>query len=132
MRLLIYLFVLLFFSAAFSQQATQPAVDEIAICTAIEDRQPVAPDTSFTADIGTLYCFTKVSGAAADSSISHVWYYNDEEKARIKLNVGADSWRTWSSKQIAEDWTGNWRVDVESATGDVLASKAFVIKAAMQ
>ena len=62
MRLFAFLFVFLFFSLAFSQEATGPAVEEIVICTAIEDRQPVAPDTSFGADIGTLYCFTKITG----------------------------------------------------------------------
>jgi len=131
MRFIAYILITLFFSLALAQEAAGPAVEEIAVCTAVENREPVAADTSFSADIATLYCFTKVTGAAADSSISHVWYYNDEEKARIKLSVRADAWRTWSSKQIAEDWTGNWRVDVESAAGTVLGSKAFVIKAAL-
>lgn len=130
MRVSAFLFVILFFSLAFSQEPSSPVVDELAVCTAVENREPVAADTSFSADVGTLYCFTKVSGAAADSSISHVWYHNDKEMARIKLNVKADAWRTWSSKRIVEDWTGKWHVDVESAAGDVLATKAFVIKAA--
>ena len=132
MRLLTYLFVILFFSTAFSQGTMAPVVDELAVCTAVENREPVAADTSFAADIGTLYCFTKISGAAADSSISHVWYHNNEEMARVKLNVRADVWRTWSSKRIAEDWTGNWRIDVESSAGSVLASKKFVIEAAVK
>jgi Protein of unknown function (DUF2914) len=132
MRVITYLFVILFFSIAFSQQSAGPVIDEIAVCTAVENREAVAAGTSFGADVGTLYCFTKISEAAGDSSISHVWYHNDEEMARVKLNVRADVWRTWSSKRIADDWTGSWRVDVESSAGKVLASKKFVIEAALK
>lgn len=129
MRLSAFLFVFLFVSLTFAQEMAAPTVDELSVCTAVEDRQPVGVNTEFGSDVGTLFCFTKVSGAAADSSISHVWYYNDKEMARIKLNVRADAWRTWSSKKIVEDWVGNWRVDVESAAGSVLKSQAFTISA---
>ena len=129
MRLAAFLFMFLFVSISFAQESAAPTVDELSVCTAVEDRQPVGVNTEFSSDVGTLYCFTKVSGAAADSSISHVWYYNDKEMARVKLNVGADAWRTWSSKKIVEEWVGNWRVDVESAAGSVLKSQAFTISA---
>ena len=128
MRIFAYFFVILFVSLSFAQESMGPMVDEIVICTAVEERQPVAPDTLFSSDVGSVFCFTKVSGAAADSSISHVWYYNNKEMARLKLNVRADAWRTWSSKRIVAEWTGNWRVDVESVSGKVLSSKAFVVK----
>lgn len=128
MRIITCLFIFLFISIAFSQGDMNPAVDEIIICKDVQDRQPVAADSVFFSDAGSIFCYTKVSGAAADSSISHVWYYNDKEMARIKLNVKADVWRTWSSKRIVPEWTGKWHVDVESAAGKVLASKAFTVK----
>lgn len=130
MRYFAFILMFVFVSISFAQQGVGPAVDEIAICLSVEERQPVGTDTVFTADVGTVYCFTRVSGAAADSSVSHVWYYNNEEMARLKLNVRADAWRTWSSKRIVEEWTGSWRVDVESAAGTVLKSQAFSVKAA--
>ena len=124
------LFFVLFCSPIFlmAQEPAGAAVTEISVCTAVEDRMPVGADTSFTADVGRVFCFTKISGAAADCSVTHVWYHEENEMARQKLSVRADAWRTWSSKAIVNTWTGAWRVDVLSVSGTVLESKAFMIK----
>jgi len=118
----------LFLSAGLTQDA-QLAVDQISVCTAIEDRVPVGADTVFSSGVGQLYCFTRISGADVETNIAHVWYFNGEEKANISLSVKGQSWRTWSSKKIAEEWVGPWRVEVVDGNGEVLASKAFEIKA---
>jgi len=125
-KLLFVLFLAPMFLLA--QETSTASVTELTFCTAIEDRVPVAPDTSFMSDIERVFCYTKISGAAADSSVTHVWYHGDKEMARQKLSVKADKWRTWSSKRIVDSWTGAWRVDVLSAAGTVLESKAFTIK----
>jgi len=116
-----------------AQEATQPAalsikVDEMAVCTSVEDRQPVGTDTSFVKTIGQLYCFVKISGESDSTSIFQTWIYNDKEMAKVELSVKGKSWRTWSSKRIVEDWVGNWKVEVSDATGNVLMTKEFVIK----
>jgi hypothetical protein len=123
---------LIVFISTFLRAQENPAVtvDNIEICTAVEDRQPVGADTSFTNDVGQLYCFTNLSSDQDTTTISHVWYYGDKEMARVELTMKAQSWRTWSSKNIATDWTGEWRVDVLSPGGQVLASKKFVVKEA--
>jgi hypothetical protein len=121
------LFLLLFISITTAQEATL-AVDEMVFCTAIEDRQPTGTDSTFSNTVEQVYCFTKISGSVEETSITHVWYYENEEKARVQLSVKAKSWRTWSSKAIWKTWTGKWRVDVESSTGDVLMSKEFTIE----
>lgn len=110
-------------------QDTQLTVDQIAVCTAIEDRVPVGEDTVFTSDVGQLFCFTKISGAEGETEIAHVWYFDGEEKAKVTLTIKGQSWRTWSSKKIAEEWIGPWRVEVVDGNGEVLASKAFEIQA---
>ncbi len=124
------LLIVLLFTPMFliAQETTTAAVTEISICTAVQDRVPVGADTSFSSDVQRLFCYTKISGAAADSSVTHVWYHGDNEMARQKLSVKADQWRTWSSKRIVDSWTGEWRVDVLSAPGTVLESKVFMVK----
>jgi hypothetical protein len=114
------------------QAATAPALDvaEIAIATAITDRQPQNPDTSFPADVGTLYCWTRIVGAEGETRIEHVWVHEDQEMGRVPLRVASPNWRTWSSKQIAPEWTGNWRCDVVGPDGTVLKSAAFTVGAA--
>jgi len=121
------MFLLLLISITNAQEATM-TVDEMIVCTAIEDRQPTGTDTTFSSTVEKVYCFTKVNGSADETTITHVWYYENEEKARVELSVRAKTWRTWSSKTIWKTWVGKWRVDVESATGDVLMSKEFTIE----
>ncbi len=103
-------------------------VDEMVICTSVEERQPVGTDTAFVKTVGQLYCFVKVSGESDTTSLYHAWFYNDKEMAKVELSVKGKTWRTWSSKRITEDWVGNWKVEVSSNTGDVLMTKEFVIK----
>jgi len=116
-----------------AQEATQPAapsikVDEMAVCTSVEDRQPVGTDTSFVKTIGQLYCFVKITGESDSTSIFQTWIYNDKEMAKVELSVKGKTWRTWSSKRIVEDWVGNWKVEVSDAPGNILMTKEFVIK----
>lgn len=108
-------------------QAQDISIQQFDFATAIEDRKPSGVDTAFTADIGTIYCFTQIGGISDTTQITHEWYYKEEEKARIDLTVAGDNWRTWSSKTILESWTGPWRVMVIGPDGDVLATKNFVI-----
>ena len=109
-------------------QESNLAVDEMVFCSAIEERQPVASDTVFANTVENVYCFTKISGSENNQSIFHVWYYKDEQKARVELSLGSKTWRTWSSKKIVAEWTGKWVVNVESANGAILSSKEFLIK----
>jgi hypothetical protein len=127
-KILFSLIFALFMSLpAIAQDNPALSVDDIQICTSVADRQPVGADMSFAKDVGTLYCFTKLSGAQ-DTGITHAWYYKDKDTLKVKLNVKAKTWRTWSQKNISLTSTGEWRVDVLSSDGKVLATKNFTIK----
>lgn len=102
-------------------------VAEGVITSQVSDRKPVDSLTSYSADIGKLYCFTHIVGAESDSKVTHVWYRGDEEMARVDLAVRSDNWRTWSSKTLLPEWTGDWRVDVLDADGTVLRTIAFTL-----
>jgi hypothetical protein len=128
-KILLSLVVILFLSfQAFAQETPTITVEDIQICTSVEDRQPVGADTSFTKDIGQLYCFTKLSSDQDAATIFHAWYYNDREMLKVELNTKAKTWRTWSNKKILDTWTGEWRVDVLSSDGNILTSKQFTIR----
>ena len=113
-----------------AQEQSGLAVEEMVFCTAIENREPVGIDTVFSNTLERIYCYTKISSDIDTTSISHIWYYNDQEVAKVDLAIKAKSWRTWSSKQIMEIWSGNWRVDVVSPSMEVIASKVFTVKQA--
>lgn len=126
--LVVVVLILVFcFSQTVNAQEAALKVEKMEFCTGVEDRQPVNADTTFLNMVENVYCFTNITGAEEPTTISHVWYYKGEEKAKVDLNVGGKAWRTWSSKRILEEWTGKWRVDVVSASGEVLLSKEFSI-----
>jgi hypothetical protein len=41
--------------------------------------------------------------------------------------VRSPAWRTWSTKQIEPEWTGEWTVRIEDAEGRVLDTLRFTI-----
>ena len=114
---------------AVSQEAPVLKIEDMAFCTGVENREPVAPADTFAASVDRVFCFSRILGAEQPTSVAHVWYYHDQEMARVDLAVNSVSWRTWSSKQIAPDQAGEWRVDVVAFTGEVLLQKRFVVRA---
>ncbi|WP_138429390.1 DUF2914 domain-containing protein [Fodinibius saliphilus] len=123
----ISIFVVLL-GTSISVQAQNLRVPQITIAQDVQDRQPIKKDTAFSANIGSVYCYTLIEGAIDSTKIFHVWHYKEEEKARIPLTVAAKKWRTWSSKSILPSWTGPWRVMIEDSEGNILATKSFTIK----
>jgi len=109
----------------------QPALvlEEIQICTAVEDRQPSGVGTVFTDGLDKIYCFTKIGGAEDITNVYHVWYFGNDEIARVKLPIKAISWRTWSSKKLNMG-LGNGHVEIVSESGDILGKAEFEIQAA--
>ena len=123
--------VLLLFVAAYAGAQTIE-VKEIVFCPTIEERVPVHPDSIFHDTVEKVYCYTRITGAADSTSIFHVWYHEEVEKARVELTVRSADWRTWSSKKILGGWTGIWRVDVLLPDGKLLRSKEFLVKPATE
>ena len=118
--------------AARAQNPTQagtakPAVTvEVAVGTAVADHALTGAAESFPKGTEKLYCFSKVTGAA-DSEVEHVWYKGDAEQGRVKLKVGGSPWRTYSTKTLGPDASGDWRCDVVQ-NGTVLQSVKFKVE----
>ena len=100
---------------------------ETQICTSVADRAPVGAGTTFPAEIGQLYCWTKITGGAGDQTITHVSSYGGKVMAEVPLTVKGESWRTWSAKRILPSWTGEWEVSVRDAAGNTLATASFTV-----
>jgi len=106
-----------------------PALTVIAtMCTEIQDREPVGAGQTFPAAVGKLYCHTLVEGCQDSTKVTHVWYYGEKKMAEVTLPVTSQRWRTWSSKQILESWTGDWHVDILAQDKTALTSTSFQIQ----
>ncbi|RLB60018.1 MAG: DUF2914 domain-containing protein [Deltaproteobacteria bacterium] len=125
------LFGLLFVMVALSASYVQAAdlrVAEGTITTAIEDQMPVDRIDSYRADFGKLYCYTRIVGAQGDTEVTHVWYYQDNELARVTLPVRSADWRTYSSKRFLPQWAGQWKVVVLDADENEIATIPFSLE----
>ena len=103
------------------------SVSESAVATNVVDRMPVGSGTSFSADVGRVYAWTRITGAEGETTIHHVWFQGDVERADLALQVGGSPWRTWSNKAISPEWTGDWRVEVRDSSGNVIETLSFTV-----
>lgn len=110
-----------------TQELPELEVSVAAVCKDVIDLEPVDAGTSFSATVGKLYCFTRITGAESPTQITHVWYFDGSERARVDLAVNSINWRTYSSKIIQEHEQGAWRVDVLDAEGNVLKTLEFQV-----
>lgn len=105
-------------------QADDVSVEAV-VARNVVDRMPADTGSTFPADVGTLYLWTRVTGAAG-GALSHVWIHGPHEAA-VELQIGGSPWRTWSSRTVPPEWTGEWRVEVRNAAGEVLATRTFTV-----
>ncbi len=104
------------------------SVAESAIATSVEDRAPVGAAESFSVEVGTLYCFSKITGGSEGDSITHKWYRGEELMAEVTLDIKYANHRTWSSKRLLPSWTGEWKVEIADGEGNVLETLSFTVE----
>ncbi|NLR16410.1 DUF2914 domain-containing protein [Pseudoalteromonas sp. J010] len=95
----------------------------------VDNREPtnVLKDIISAAQIKEkLYFFTEVH-ALKGELVSHLWFHQDELMAEVELPIEAMRYRTYSSKNIMPSQTGDWRVEVVTNAGQLLAQKSFRI-----
>ena len=102
-------------------------IQDVAIGTDVYDRVPAGISTNFDSSVGKLYAFTRIVGAEGDTRVYHKWYFGDVLVADVPLSVRSGNWRTWSSKNVQPEWTGDWRVVVVSEDGSILGMVKFAV-----
>jgi hypothetical protein len=98
---------------------------ELVIALDVQERQPTGEGTEFSADVGQLVAWTRVTGLA-NTTVRHVWRHQEHEEV-IELSVGGSPWRIWSRRTIPAEWTGAWTVEVLDAQDNVLATAEFTV-----
>ncbi|UCD86005.1 MAG: DUF2914 domain-containing protein [Deltaproteobacteria bacterium] len=111
-----------------SQEETKIGVVMAVICREVKDLSPVCESDIFPADIGKLYCFTRVTGGKKGDIVKHIWHYQGRPLLELNLSIKSSDFRTYSSKKIRHYQKGKWRVDVMSLDGINLATLNFTIK----
>jgi hypothetical protein len=124
-RAIIGLALVVLVSTLLVAQAEGPSATAV-VCLKVENRAPVGAATTFPVEVGELACFSELHGVTG--SIHHVWFHGEENVRDIELAVKAERWRTWSVKRIPATATGDWRVEVRTGDGRVLATAVFKIE----
>lgn len=109
------------------QEPSNLQVEVATVAKDVIDRAPVEAGSSFPASVGKLFCFTKITGALNPTHVTHVWFFDGTERARVELEVNSASWRTYSSKNIENHEAGAWRVEVVDSAGNVLQTLNFEV-----
>ena len=75
-----------------------------------------------------MFCYTKIRNSGDKQEIRHVWFYKNEVQSQIKYNIKtSNEYRSWTKKRISSNQKGNWRVDIQTSTGQSLGSINFEI-----
>lgn len=107
--------------------AAETSVSRIVMTTGVNNLEPEQTGTTFKKDVGRLYCYTEIETDKYPTEITHIWIYDKNIEAEIKLPVKSPKWRTYSSKAILDKWKGNWKVEVYSENGKLIDSIDFKI-----
>ncbi|MFQ5605664.1 MAG: DUF2914 domain-containing protein [bacterium] len=93
--------------------------------TEIVAREPVDEVDSVYTDVKRIFFFTDIRNMQG-KTVLHRWVHEGQIRAEIVFEVGGPRWRVYSSKNLAEDWLGNWKVEVFDTEGNLLTTGKFV------
>jgi len=101
-------------------------IKQAIITNQIENRSPAQQfDEKIPKYIRELYFYTEVDSANGQT-IFHRWRTETQILATIKLEIGSDKFRTWSSKKMSSAWQGRWYLEVLDENKDVIYRKSFI------
>jgi hypothetical protein len=89
----------------------------------VVDREISEEASSFAMD-ETGYLWMRVVGGEGET-ITVNWT-NGDQSFDVDLNIGSDSWRTWSSKVLY--LSGEWTVTVTDSAGETLHQAALTVQ----
>ena len=108
----------------YAQAESETGVSRSAFTSAIENKEPVSELKTILNNVNNVYFFTELLGLDGHT-ITHRWEYNRKIMAEVPFKIGANRWRTWSSKSILPNWTGAWKVSVLDEGGNVIEQSEF-------
>lgn len=100
------------------------------LSTGLEEKEPIdeIPSVLMMNSDGLIriYLFTEIQGME-DQLHFHDWYLEDERVARVEIRPSVDPMRASSAKYIDRYMLGDWRVEVVTEEGELLAKGAFSV-----
>ncbi len=107
-----------------------PSVKRFILARSIRGREPIGSLDSITIDtegVAVIYAFSEVINMSGSTLYYH-WFNNMKQVAKVRADVGAKSWRSYSNKIINNKMQGSWLVELRTEDGQILASGRFFAK----
>jgi hypothetical protein len=104
-------------------------ITEMAVTTKVVKGNPIDSVRRISSSsVKALYCFTRFTGPKdTDTTITHVWYRNNEKVGEEEMPVKGAHWRTYSKKAVQKGVAGEWRCDAQDEDGKVIKSVSFTM-----
>ncbi|WP_105258351.1 DUF2914 domain-containing protein [Pseudoalteromonas sp. T1lg88] len=102
-------------------------VSRAVLTTQVQDREPVSAlgrEINMGDFDDSLVFFTELHGLQGQK-VSHIWYFEEQQMARVELGVHTARYRTFSSKHIMPSQVGLWRVELRDNNNKLLATREF-------
>ena len=102
-------------------------IKRFVISSSVKNNEPVGSIDNITFDrnnLATVYAFSDVNNLAG-TTLYYIWSLDGEDVAKVKVRVGSARWRSYSSKYIQLDMHGKWKIELQNAKGEKLASSQF-------
>lgn len=107
----------------------EPGIKRFLLPGSVSSREPQGElnDISFNADgTAVVWIYSEVVDKRG-SLLNYVWLYEGNPIATVKVNIGGNRWRSYSSKVINQSMSGSWRVELQDGEGRLLASADFLL-----
>ncbi|MBJ21296.1 MAG: DUF2914 domain-containing protein [bacterium] len=96
--------------------------------TAVENREPVDQVTFVSNETRKIFLFSDLRRLSGQT-VTHRWIYDGKTVAEVPFAVRGPRWRVWSSKELREDWIGDWTVEIVAGDGEVVGAETFTFSA---
>lgn len=95
--------------------------------TGIEAKEIDGENTTFSVNVGKIYCWSLIEGAQEPMEIRHQWWHEGKLVIEVPLTIKYARFRTWSYKTIVPEMVGNWEVKVVDNQDKVLNLISFQV-----
>lgn len=118
-----------------SETPMQPALEtgiriaKIVTCQGVKNRRAVTRQNVFSLKEGAKpYVWMDVRSTKIPYQLRHVYYLNGRKYCAVPLEINYPRMRTWSNVTLRNrNEAGQWRVDVISRKGEILAQAQFTV-----